>query len=72
MNPSVAAVGAGFQRGWIEFRQTVTNAGQAVGWLFLPVVGLVVMYLLRGTPVPGTDFSLGARAIPGILGGSAW
>ncbi|GAA1662742.1 ABC transporter permease [Fodinicola feengrottensis] len=68
MNPSVAAVGAGFQRGWIEFRQTVTNAGQAVGWLFLPVVGLVVMYLLRGTPVPGTDFSLGARAIPGILG----
>ncbi len=68
MNPSLVAVNAGFQRGWIEFRQTATNAGQVVGWVFLPAVALLVMYVLRGTSVPGTSFSLGSQAIPGILG----
>jgi ABC-2 type transport system permease protein len=68
MRPRIVALRAGLQRGWIEFRQTVTNAGQLVGWLFWPAVALAVMYMLRDMMVPGTDFSLGSQAVPGILG----
>ncbi|MDK0524169.1 ABC transporter permease [Streptomyces sp. ML-6] len=68
MKPGVVALRAGLHRGWIEFRQTVTNAGQLVGWLFWPVLALAVMYFLRDTTVGGTDFSLGTHAVPGILG----
>lgn len=68
MRPDVVALRAGAQRGWIEFRQTVTNGGQLVGWLFWPAIALVVMYFMRDSTVPGTEFSLGAQAVPGILG----
>ncbi|HWM05431.1 MAG TPA: ABC transporter permease [Actinophytocola sp.] len=68
MSPRMVALGAGLQRGWIEFRQTVTNGGQLVGWLFWPVVALVVMYFLRDSTVPGMGFSLGSHSVPGILG----
>ncbi|GAA2614082.1 ABC transporter permease [Streptomyces axinellae] len=68
MKPGAVALRAGLQRGWIEFRQTVTNGGQLVGWLFWPAIALAVMYFLRDTTVPGTEFSLGTHAVPGILG----
>lgn len=58
---------AGLRRGWIELRQFLTNPMQLIGWLFLPVVTVVVMYVLRGSTVPGTAFSLGTQAVPGIL-----
>lgn len=64
----MSVLGLGVRRGWIEFRLTATNAGEVMGWLWFPVMALVVMYVLRGNTVPGTDFSLGAQAIPGILG----
>lgn len=64
----MTAVGLGLRRGWIEFRLTATNAGEMIGWLWFPVMALVVMYVLRDNTVPGTDFSLGAQSIPGILG----
>lgn len=69
MNASTVAVRAGFQRGWIEFRQIMTNAGDLVGWLWPWVIAIVVMYVLRDKTVPGTSFSLGSQAIPGLL---AW
>ena len=68
MTPTTVAARAGLQRGWIEYRQIVTNAGELLGWLWPTGVALVVMYVLRGTVVPGTGFSLGAHAVPGILG----
>ena len=68
MRPGAVALNAGLRRGWIEFRQTVTNAGKLVGWLFWPAVALAVMYFMRDTTVAGTDFSLGTHAVPGILG----
>lgn len=68
MSPATAAVRAGLQRGWIEFRQTATNAGEVLGWVWPSVVALVVLYVLRDSAVPGTDFSLGAQAVPGLLG----
>ncbi|WP_163505617.1 ABC transporter permease [Fodinicola acaciae] len=63
-----AAVLAGLHRGWSEFRLFATNAGDILGWVWPSAVSLVIMYLLRGATVPGTSFSLGTQAIPGILG----
>lgn len=68
MNPTMAAVRAGLRRGVIEIRQSLTNAEDLWNYLFMPAVILVVMYFLRGNSVPGTDFSLGAMAIPSVLG----
>lgn len=65
---STVAVRAGLQRGWIECRQSLTNAGEMLGWIWPSFIPLVVLYALRGTPVPGTTFSVGSQAIPGILG----
>ncbi|ONI80679.1 ABC transporter [Saccharothrix sp. ALI-22-I] len=67
MNPRAVAVRAGVRRGRIEFGQTMTNAGELIGWLWLPVVALVVMYAFGDGAVPGVDFPLGAQAVPGIL-----
>ncbi|WP_053721101.1 ABC transporter permease [Saccharothrix sp. NRRL B-16348] len=71
MNARVVAVRAGVRRGRIEFGQTMTNAGELMGWLWLPVVALVVMYAFGDGTVPGVDFPLGAQAVPGILAMSA-
>lgn len=68
MNARTNAVQTGFQRARIEFRQTVTSGQEVWSMLFLPLVALTVMYLLRGKTVPGTGFSLGSQAVPGILG----
>ncbi|GII96383.1 ABC transporter permease [Sinosporangium siamense] len=67
MNPRIVAIRAGVQRGRIEFRQTATSPGEILGWLWMPLIALVVMYVLSDTAVPGTDFSLGSQAVPGIL-----
>ncbi|PSL53606.1 ABC-2 type transport system permease protein [Saccharothrix carnea] len=67
MNGRAVAVRAGVRRGRIEFRHTMTNAGELVGWLWLPVVALIAMYAFGDGPVPGVDFPLGAHAVPGIL-----
>ena len=68
MSPANAALGIGLQRGLIEVRQILTNAAELLGWLWPSVVAVVVMYVLSGSTVPGTTFSLGSQAIPGILG----
>ncbi|MBP2703846.1 ABC transporter permease [Microbispora sp. RL4-1S] len=67
MNPRAKAALAGLRRGRIELRQSVTSAQDLWGALFFPAVALLVMYLLRGRTVPGTAFSLGSQAVPGIL-----
>lgn len=69
MNQGTAvAVRAGFQRGRIEFRQYATSVQDVWSAVFTPLVSLIVMYVLRDSSVPGTDFSLGTQAVPGILG----
>ncbi|MEU5850114.1 ABC transporter permease [Saccharopolyspora shandongensis] len=60
------AVRAGLQRGWIEFRQTLTTAQDLWGYLFPTVILLVVMSFQSGSTVAG--FSLGAMTLPGVLG----
>lgn len=61
------AVRAGLRRARIEFAQTMTNAGELLGWLWMPVVALVVLHAFGDGAVPGVDFPLGAHAIPGVL-----
>lgn len=68
MNPTMAAARAGFRRGGIELRQTFTNTQDMWGYLFWPVVYLVVMFFLRGVTVPGTNFSIGTLSIPSLVG----
>ncbi|GAA0513025.1 transport permease protein [Saccharopolyspora subtropica] len=60
------AVRAGLQRGWIEFRQTLTTPQDLWGYLFPNVILLVVMLFQRESTVAG--FSLGAMTLPSVLG----
>jgi ABC-2 type transport system permease protein len=66
--PGAVALRAGLERGLIEIRQILTSAGDIMGWLWPSVTALFVMYALSDSTVPGTSFSLGTQAIPGILG----
>jgi ABC-2 type transport system permease protein len=68
MSPTGAAVRAGVRRGVIELRNTFTNAQDLWNYLFPTVVLLVAMFFMRGSTVPGTHFSLGARTLPSALG----
>jgi ABC-2 type transport system permease protein len=68
MNPKVRAARAGFTRGGIELKQTVTNSQDLWGYLFPPVILLVVMFFLRDRTLPGTSFTLGAFMLPSVLG----
>jgi ABC-2 type transport system permease protein len=68
MKPKLTAVRAGLRRGRIELVQTFTNL-QDLWAYFFPVVALITVTLfLRGSSVPGTNFSLGTRTLPSGLG----
>ncbi|MGR6321479.1 ABC transporter permease [Micromonospora soli] len=68
MNPTTAAVRAGLQRGLIELRNTFTNGQDLWNYFFPTAVLLVTTFFMRGSTVPGTTFSLGARTLPSALG----
>jgi len=68
VNSLLTAVRLGVARGWIEFRQTWTNAQDLWNYVFPAVVLLIVMFFMRNATVPGTEFSLGARTLPSVLG----
>lgn len=68
MSPTTTAIRAGLVRGRIECRQLLTNVEDLIGILFPNVVFVLVMFFMRGSQVPGTDFSLGSTMIPGVLG----
>lgn len=68
MSPTIAAVRAGVARGGIELRQTFTNAQDLWNYFFFNAIFIVVMFFMRDATVPGTDFSLGARTLPSLLG----
>jgi ABC-2 type transport system permease protein len=70
MNPAVGAARAGVRRGLIELRQTFTNAQDLWNYLFPNAIFLIVMIFMRDSTVPGTDFSLGTRTLPSVLGAS--
>lgn len=68
MNPTTAAVRAGWTRGLIELRQSYTNGADLFGHLFWPTVLLVVVYLTRHTTVESGGLVLGALVLPSVLG----
>jgi ABC-2 type transport system permease protein len=68
MNPKLRAARSGVIRGGIELRQTFTNSQDLWNYLFPAAILLIVMILMRGAKIPGTDFSLGTRTLPGVLG----
>lgn len=68
MNPTLAAVRTGLARGRLETRQTLTTSQDLWNYLFPTVIFLVVMFFMRDAAVPGTDFSLGSRTLPSVLG----
>jgi ABC-2 type transport system permease protein len=68
MNPTSVAIRSGISRGWLETKQALTNGQDLFNMLFWPVVALVVMIFMRDSTLPGTDFSLGSAAMPGVLG----
>jgi ABC-2 type transport system permease protein len=68
MNPTMAAVRAGVARGRQEIRQTFTTAQDLWNYFFPTVILLVVMFFMKDASVPGTNFSLGSRTLPSVVG----
>lgn len=68
MNPTANAARAGFARGREEIRQTFTNSQDLWNYMFPTAIFLVVMFFMRDATVPGTDFSLGSRTLPSVVG----
>jgi ABC-2 type transport system permease protein len=65
---TTVAVRAGVERGWVEFRQSITNWGEILGWIWPSVIPLGLLFALRANTVADTGFSIGAQAAPGVLG----
>ncbi|WP_113700237.1 ABC transporter permease [Nonomuraea lactucae] len=58
----------GLARGWIEFKQSLTNP-QEIGFTLVTSVSIVVvLYFQRDATLPGTDMPLAAASLPSILG----
>lgn len=68
MNAWWAAVRAGWQRGWIELKQTYTNADSVIPTVIMVLGFILVLLLTRRTTVPGTRFSLGTTMLVSIMG----
>jgi ABC-2 type transport system permease protein len=68
VNPMVLAARAGVRRGFIELRHTLTTAADLSNYLFPTAILLTVMFFMRNSTVPGTDFSMGARTLPSAIG----
>jgi ABC-2 type transport system permease protein len=68
MSQATTVVRAGVARGGIELKQTLTSATDLWTYLFPSVLLLGTIFFMRGSTVPGTDFSLGARTLPSAFG----
>jgi ABC-2 type transport system permease protein len=68
LDPRMIAARAGVVRGLIEVRQSLTSVGDLIWYFFMPIAFTVVLVLMRGSTVPGTDFALGAMVLPSIIG----
>ena len=68
MNPTTTALRAGWSRGLIELRQSVTNAGDVLNHFFWPTLMLVTLFFMRDVSFGESGFLLGTLVLPGILG----
>ncbi|MBF8189208.1 ABC transporter permease [Nonomuraea sp. K274] len=68
MNPTLHAARLGLSRGWVEFKHQLTSP-QDTGFAVVSTIAfVVVLYFQRDAKVPGTDVSLAAATLPGMLG----
>lgn len=68
LSPVPNAVRAGLRGGLSELRHTFTNVQDLWNYLLPNAILLIVMLFMRGSSLPGTDFSMGAATLPGVLG----
>jgi ABC-2 type transport system permease protein len=68
---NATALRAGWSRGLIELRQSLTNGGDLVNHFFWPVLMLVVLFFMRDTAFESSGLALGAIVLPSILGMNA-
>jgi len=68
MNVTLRTFRFGATRGWTELKHTFSNGQDVFGYVFPTILFLGVMFFMRNATVPGTDFSLGARTLPSVLG----
>ncbi|TYB54187.1 ABC transporter permease [Nonomuraea sp. PA05] len=67
MNPTLHAARLGAHRGWTEFKQQLTSA-QDMGFAVVSTAAfVVVLYFQRDATLPGTDLSLAAATLPGLV-----
>jgi ABC-2 type transport system permease protein len=66
MNTTLLAVRLGFQRGWMEFLQSLKNPQEMVYTFFINGILLIVLFFQRNSIVDG--MSLAALTLPGLLG----
>jgi ABC-2 type transport system permease protein len=71
MNPTAMAWRAGWSRGLIELRQSLTNGGDLFNHFFWPVLMLITVFFLREVSFGQSGFSLGILVLPSILGMNA-
>jgi ABC-2 type transport system permease protein len=62
---------AGWSRGRIELRQSLTNGGDLFNHAFWPVLMLVTLFFLRHVSFGHSGFTLGTLILPSILGMNA-
>ena len=61
-------VALGLRRGLIEMRQSLTTTSDVVWIITINAIFVVVLLLQRNATVPGTDVSLAAATLPGLIG----
>jgi ABC-2 type transport system permease protein len=71
VNPTATALRAGWARGLIELRQSLTNIGDLFNHFFWPVLMLVTLFFMRDVSFGRSGFPLGTLALPNILGMNA-
>jgi ABC-2 type transport system permease protein len=71
MTPTITALRAGWTRGLIELRQSVTNGADLFNHAFWPMLMLVTLFVLRDRSFGHSGFTLAALALPSILGMNA-
>jgi ABC-2 type transport system permease protein len=71
MTPTATALRAGWTRGLIELRQSLTNVGDLFNHFFWPVLMLVTLFFMRDVSFGQTGFLLGTLVLPSILGMNA-
>lgn len=68
MNATLRTFRVGVTRGWTELKHTFSNVQDLFGYIFPTILFLAVVFFMRNATVPGTEFSLGARTLPSVLG----